>query len=217
MLPDANQSLKEVLQLIREKIISGPDVIDVKGFFQFHTREYAEYKNLFHDIFAINQHLLSQIAIAMNAANPHRYDVISIHLRRGDYANYADNRFFWMTSVQSIFDSLENLKFTSFQKEIVYLCSDDMNYCTNEFSNREVSYISADALFSYTEDSLRLLVDFFSMTLSNVAIISNSSLSFFASMLNRNARIFLRPAPHQELLVPFDPWNSNVLLAKNFQ
>jgi hypothetical protein len=33
-------------------------------------------------------------------------------------------------------------------------------------------------------------------------------------MLNNDARIFLRPSPIQEVLIPFDPWNSSILIAK---
>jgi hypothetical protein len=54
------------------------------------------------------------------------------------------------------------------------------------------------------------------MAKSSVNIISNSSLSFFASMLNKKSRIFLRPGQAKESLIPYDPWNSNVLIAKKF-
>jgi len=49
---------------------------------------------------------------------------------------------------------------------------------------------------------------------SNALIISNSSLSFAAAMLNKNANIFLRPHSQNDRFIPFDPWNSHVLLPK---
>ncbi len=215
--PDSNFSLNEVLALIREKIISGSTAIDVKGFFQFHTIEFSKYKDIFDETFKINPLLLNQIEFALDKVNPHGSDLVSIHIRRGDYTNYKDNPFFWTTSMHSIINSLDDLKAASFKEELVYICSDDMNYCSTEFSEKNISYISADNLFSYQEESIRLLVDFFVMAKSSVNIISNSSLSFFASMLNKKSRIFLRPGPAKEALVPYDPWNSNVLIAKKFQ
>lgn len=212
--PDSNSSLKDVLQLIREKIIGGSQVLEVKGFFQFHTNEYFKYKKLFNETFEINPLLLKQINNAMNISNPQKHDIVSIHIRRGDYTNYTESQFFWTTDMESIFNSLEDLTLASFKERLIYLCSDDMIYCSNEFSRKNISYISAANFFTYTEESLRLLVDFFTMALANVNIISNSSLSFFASMLNNNARIFLRPSPIKEVLIPFDPWNSSILVAK---
>lgn len=212
--PAANHSLKDVLNIIREKISSGSQAIDINGFFQFHTNEYENYKNIFHETFNFQPILLNQIANAIENSQLNNCDLISIHIRRGDYTSHTDSEFFWTTPMQSIFDSIKNIETTKFKKSALYVCSDDINYCASEFRDKNIAFFSADSLFTYNDDSLRLLVDFYLMTISKVNIISNSSLSFFCSMLNTKSRIFLRPSPINETLLPFDPWNSDVLLAR---
>jgi hypothetical protein len=214
--PTSQNSLNDVLHLIREKIVTGSQIIEIKGFFQFHTNEYANYKNLFYETFIANPLLLDQITYAMDTVNPEKRDLVSIHVRRGDYTNYTNSEFFWTTPMHSIFESLTDLNLAKFDKKLTYICSDDMDYCASEFDKKNISFLCSDNFFSYSEESLRLLVDFLIMSMANVNIISNSSLSFFASMLNTKARIFLRPSPNKESLIPFDPWNSDVLISKNF-
>ena len=57
-----------------------------------------------------------------------------------------------------------------------------------------------------------LFGDFHALTQADVLAISNSSFSFAAAMLNRRGTIFLRPDADLEKLIPFAPWNSEVLL-----
>jgi hypothetical protein len=214
--PSFNYTLKDVLRLIREKVVSGSKILEIKGFFQFHTSEYSNYKYLLNEIFTINPLLLNQITNALDIVNPEKRNVVSIHVRRGDYTGYTDSEIFWTTPMQSIFKSLTNLNEARFERSLIYICSDDMAYCTEEFNKKNIQFLCSNNLFSYSEESIRLLVDFTIMTITKANIISNSSLSFFASMNNNNSRIFLRPSPNQELLIPFDPWNSDVLIAKKF-
>ena len=53
--------------------------------------------------------------------------------------------------------------------------------------------------------------DFHILAEADLLAISNSSFSVAAAMLNSRARIFVRPDPSQSRLVPFDPWNTEVL------
>ena len=62
---------------------------------------------------------------------------------------------------------------------------------------------------------LTIVYEIFTAKDFNVNIISNSSLSFFGSLINNESNIFLRPLPDVNLLAPFSPWNSAILLKKN--
>ena len=214
IIPAINDySLSNVLELIRQKNNSGAHTIVLRGFFQFHTREYLKYKDLFYDTFQPNDFLFNQIEFMLDKIDIN--NTISIHIRRGDYLNYDNNNLFWVTSMQSIFESLEDIKISTKGESLVYICSDDLKYCTSEFLNKNISHITCNNLFHYQEESVKILVDFILMTISNVNIISNSSFSFFASMLNKKSKIFLRPSPVKNILIPYDPWNSPILLSKN--
>jgi hypothetical protein len=54
--------------------------------------------------------------------------------------------------------------------------------------------------------------DFYILTQLDVVAISNSSFSFVASMLNERAKFFCRPSLLSNKIIPFDPWDSYVLL-----
>ncbi len=143
------------------------------------------------------------------------FNIVSIHMRLGDYENYQNNPVFWTTSFESIFISLEHMNSSSFLNRLVYLASDNILLCKNQFDNTGIKYITADDLFLLEDPNIRLLVDFTIFSIANVNIISNSSLSFFGSLINNESSIFLRPLPDFNLLAPFSPWNSAVLLKKN--
>jgi hypothetical protein len=46
---------------------------------------------------------------------------------------------------------------------------------------------------------------------ADLLAVSNSSFSVAAAMLNTRARACMRPDPIECRLVPFDPWNTEVL------
>lgn len=188
--PSRNLSLKDTLRIVRGKIADGLTAIDLKGFFQFHTSEYENYKELFHETFKINPLLLEQIDSALLRINPNNDEIMSIHIRRGDYTNYQNNPLFWTISTDAIFKSLENLESSSFRNPKIYICSDDLAYCKHMFEEKNIAFFCADDLFAGENDTNKLVIDFILMTKSNVSIISNSSLSFFASMQNKNGSIF---------------------------
>lgn len=212
--PDSGYSLKEVLDLIRSRIIAGARVLEIKGFFQFHTHTYAAYKNIFDETFIVNSFLKERIIRALHEKQINDKQMVSIHIRRGDYVNYADSKVFWMTPIDSIFNSIKKLDAIGFKERVLYVCSDDMAFCKSEFQNRGIDYLCANDFFVFTDETTKLLVDFCIMTLSSANIISNSSLSFFASMQNSKSNIFLRPSPTEPALLPYSPWNSEVLIER---
>ena len=189
-------------------------VIDIKGFFQFHTAELNPYIDLFHNTFKVIPELKTKIFEALNNSIYKNKNIISVHLRRGDYLGYEDNPLFWTTSIKSIVDGLKYIKSSGFRNELIYLASDDISFCKNQFEFEGIEYITADNLFSFNDEGSRLLVDFTIFSIACANIISNSSLSFFGSLLNKHSQIFLRPLPNTEVLAPFAPWNSAVLLRK---
>lgn len=212
--PDSDYSLKDVIDIIRSRIIAGARVLEIKGFFQFHTHSYSPYKNIFDKTFTLNSLLKQRVISALQEKNINDKEIVSIHIRRGDYASYTDSKVFWMTPIESISNSIKNLDAMGFKKKVLYVCSDDMAFCKREFKNKGIDYLCADDFFSFTDESTKLLVDFCMMTLASVNIISNSSLSFFASMQNSKSNIFLRPSPNESILLPYSPWNGEVLIER---
>jgi hypothetical protein len=148
---------------------------------------------------------------AMNKLRSKGKTIISLHLRRGDYANFSKDPFFiapnkWYVKwLNEIWDSLED--------PVLYIASDEPHKVISHFqayqpvTSKELGVSLPKASF-YT--------DFYILTQCDMVAISNSTFSFAASMLNEHASIFMRPHPPQKALITFDPWNSEVLYRTDF-
>lgn len=211
--PAENWSMNKTVHEIKKHLEY--EVLDIKGFFQFHSSEFKPYLNIFKNTFKINKILTRNVTQALKKLQEKEFNIVSIHMRLGDYENYQNNPVFWTTSFESVFISLEHMNSSSFLNRLVYLASDNILLCKNQFDNAGIKYITADDLFLLEDQNIRLLVDFTIFSIANANIISNSSLSFFGSLINNESNIFLRPLPDFNLLAPFSPWNSAVLLKKN--
>jgi hypothetical protein len=211
--PADNWSLNKTVNEIKNYLKF--EVLDIKGFFQFHSSEYLPYTNILKNTFKINHLLTQTVTQAIKRFQSNGSSIVSIHIRLGDYQNYQNNPVFWTTSFDSIFNSLEHLNSSVFLNKMIYLASDNISLCRKEFDSAKIKYITADDLFLLEDQNARLLVDFTIFSIANVNIISNSSLSFFGSLINNDSNIFLRPLPDVNFLAPFSPWNSAVLLKKN--
>lgn len=190
-------------------------ILELKGAFQYHTSTYLKYRNLFFDTFRLNGYIENQVDQSMNRLSLGQYHLVCIHIRRGDYLDFCNKHpLFWTCSIDAVFNSIYDLSLSSVKNIVIYLCSDDILYCTQQFQLKGIPYITSLNLFSELDQSTSLITDFIMMVKSDTLIISNSSLSFSASMLNKNAHIFLRPSPNEDKFIAFDPWNSHVLLPK---
>ena len=204
-------SLINCLEEIKKQRLRGIDVLDIKGFFQFHTSQYKPYKDLFSAVFSVNNYILLQVINSMERISD-QGSVVGIHVRRGDYVNNA-NPYFFTTPIDSILKSIDSLRQTRFISGGIYIASDDPIFVIEIFKKEGLLTLIADNLFFINDDSSRLMIDFIVLSLSNAIIVSNSSLSMFSAMMNTNSKIFLRPVPGFELLKPFDPWNTDILIS----
>lgn len=191
------------------------NVLEVAGYFQYHSSTLAKWGDLFFRTFQFDQQLERRLHESLArfglAGNP----IVCVHVRRGGYLLYGNNhKIFWGNSFDAIVKAVADLKQGYFKNFFVYLCSDDVDYCKRELEARSVNCITSAELLGGRDASQELMADFLVMARSNALLIANSSFSFAAAMLNRNSRIFLRPCPTEDRYIPFDPWNSHVLLPK---
>ena len=202
--------LKELSKLFLDKEIS---TIELMGAFQYHTSSYTKHRQLFFNNFRFRESLENQVDNALLNMGLMDKQVICVHLRRGDYLNFDKKHpLFWGRSFEATYRALSDILLSSFSNGIVYICSDDIEYCERVFINMNIPHLTFKNIFSDLDQNSQLMVDFMMMVRSNVLLISNSSLSFAAAMLNKNSRLFLRPCPKEDRYISFDPWNSHVLL-----
>jgi hypothetical protein len=123
--------------------------------------------------------------------------LVSVHVRRGDYLDPI-NSFFTQLN-RSYFDNAIS-HFNSDSCEFIVF-SDDIEWCKENFSHYKG--------FHYSE-GCSPLIDLFTMSLCDHNIISNSSFSMWAAILNKNAdKKIICPAKYfrNDASVPFFNYN----------
>ncbi|MCM8738506.1 glycosyltransferase [Azospirillum sp. A1-3] len=129
--------------------------------------------------------------------------IVALHLRRGDFGWGR----FWIAPEAWYLRWLEEV-WPGLDRPVLYIATDDPA-CLTAFAPYRP--LCARDLAEPIQGA-EFFTDFHALCVADVVAISNSSFSFTASMLNRTAKAFHRPDRERQALVPYDPWNSPVLL-----
>ena len=121
-----------------------------------------------------------------------------------------------MPSLESYLRAIRNLRDSHLRDYVIYLASDEVDYFKPLLNDEGLSVLSSANLFGDLTPAQALIVDYFMLAHSDAMVISNSSFSFSAAMLNQRARVFMRPGMRSDDFIPFDPWNSQVLIPRTF-
>jgi len=184
--------------------VEGHREADIWGYFQYHTRSFAERRDLFRSIFRFRAPVLSVLDTAFSRLRGTDGTVVALHLRRGDYGNsyfFIPPNAWYVAALREILPKLH--------KPVVYIASDEIGTVIDDFS--EFSPVTSADLMPNLIDQ-QFILDFFVLRMADAILASNSSFSVAAAMLNENARIFLRPDLTAGKMIAFDPWNTPVLL-----
>ena len=95
------------------------------------------------------------------------------------------------------------------QEPLLFIAIDDLDTVINDFG--EYNPVTVKDL-NIELPKANYYPDFYILTQLDVVAISNSSFSFVPSMLNERAKFFCRPSLLNNKIIPFDPWDSYVLL-----
>lgn len=198
-----------------EALESGLANVDIWGFFQFHTRLFAPYKEYFRSLFQPVKELKSPLEDGLNILRSQGKTIVGIHLRRGDYITEPQLGFtlafpanWYCEWLNGIWDELDN--------PVLFLCSDDLDSILPEF--KKFSPVTWKDLEVNLPESMQNLniefyIDFFILSNCDIVCNSNSNFSFVASMLNERGKLFVRPYWNFSTKFQiFDPWNSEPLL-----
>ncbi len=177
---------------------------DIQGYFQYDMRYYAPYQDLLLKEMSFRapyDRMASQIRTFFEAAPG---PVATIHLRRGDYGYghffIAPNAWYveWLEILRQDHPDL-----------MLYIASDSREAAGSDFDG--FNQISSND-FDLPDHELGFFADFAALTRADFVGISNSSFSFLAAALNRQAKGFARPSLKEEKMIPFDPWSTEPLL-----
>jgi hypothetical protein len=197
-----------------------PKNVDLRGYFQFHTSYYKPYKDFIMELFTTKKNINDQMVEVEKSIRKDGKKIIGIHLRRGDY--YGGKKYFFITQPGWVKDCLKSYNLDDY---VLYICSEEIDNVLEDFKE----YNTASAL-DYRIDfpswsreiqpeEPRWLVqpfgrdfaDLWMLMNSDVLLISNSSYSFWAAMLNQKCKEFYRPRFSKNTFIPFDPWDSEFL------
>ena len=167
-----------------------PKNIDLIGYFQS-LKYFKEFENHIRDLYTLNEECQLFIDQLFNKFTNGRKDVVSVHVRRGDYINRQS--FYPFCGKEYYSRSME-----LFNKDSLFLIfSDDLDWCKNNITEGDVVYIDTNKFTTpidmhfeqgYTNNcnENNQWVDLLLMSKANHNIIANSSFSWWGSWLNRN-------------------------------
>lgn len=177
--------------------------MDFWGYFQFNTKYYAPYKDYFRSLFIPVPVIKTKLDDALNRLRSMGKTIVGLHLRRNDYGYNP----FFITPTSWYKEWLED-QWKFLDQPILYIASDESDKVVRDF--KEYNPVVAKDLNIYLPEA-EYYPDFYLLSQSDITAISNSSFSFAACMLNKHGRLFSRPHLSTKKLIPFNPWNSEVL------
>jgi len=174
--------------------------VDFKGYFQYHTKYYAGYKEFLRSLFRPRPPIEARVRVGLESLRRRGKTLVGLRLRRGDFGH--DHHFIAPTEwykewLHGFWDTLE--------EPVLFVASDQPEAVTEDF--REYRPVTgADLNVPLAEAPYYL--DHYILTQCDAVAVSNSTFSFLACMFNERANIFVRPRLSCRKLIPFDPWNS---------
>lgn len=174
---------------------------DLSGYFCGHTSAWQNRTDDFRALFQPRPAVRSWLGPAMAELAARGRTLVGVHIRRGDFGQGK----FWIAPTQWYLRWLESI-WGGLDAPVLYIASDDPGV-TAAFS----AFQPLDAR-NLGAGRLDFCLDHHVLSQAHHLAISNSTFSFTAAMLNQKAQAFVRPERAVQALVPFDPWNADVLL-----
>lgn len=176
---------------------------DVSGYFCGDTSPLAPFKEEFRALFTPGRHLRPHADALLGRLHDAGHTVVALHLRRGDFGWGR----FWIAPVSWYLRWLESV-WPTLDRPLLYIATDDPAQVRAFAAYRPVTARDLAEPIAGAE----FFADFHVLCHADRVAISNSSFSFVATMLNRNAAGFHRPEPTRQALMPYDPWAAPVLI-----
>jgi FkbM family methyltransferase len=179
--------------------------VDLWGYFQGHTREIAAHRDELRRLLAPVPERRAEVEELEERVRARGHTVVGVHVRRGDYGyeHFFRSPTVWYRAwLEEVWPTLD--------RPVLYVASDDLDRVLPAFKRfAPVSLRLADRAASRARGAF---LDLHLLAQADILAISNSSYSFLAALLAERATAFLRPDLAARALVPFDPWDAEVLL-----
>lgn len=208
MLPRVNESEFDFFASLNRQLGEPIREKDISGYFLPHTKRWGNRVDQFQSLFEPGKNICPIVEQAVNFLKRESQTIIAVHIRRGDFGEGQ----FWIAPTNWYVDWLRTIWHDA-KKPLLYVATDDDRVIADfadfsPLSSRDLPVSIPGAEF---------YLDHYVLSRADFVAISNSSFSFTATMLNKNGTAFVRPEPTQKKLVPFDPWNADVLIDPSAQ
>jgi hypothetical protein len=176
---------------------------DLTGFFCGHTRDWAGRAGNFRALFRPAPCVAPIVQQALTNLRTRGKTLVAVHIRRGDFGHGP----FWIAPAAWYRDWLDRI-WPTLDAPVLYIASDDPGAVT-EFAH--FGAVGPNDL-GVALPGADFYLDHYLLSQADHLATSNSTFSFTAAMLNATAQNFVRPDPDLHSLVPFEPWNAQMLL-----
>lgn len=185
--------------------------VDFFGFYQFHTSNFAPYKDFFQSLFIPSNKIRAQMEKGLSKLLSRGKTLVGLHIRRGDYVKYknSDRKKVFFIAPTSWYKNWLSSIWGTLDNPVLFIASDEIDAVVPDFS--EYNPVTSNDLFEPFPKAT-FYPDFYILTQCDIMAISNSTFSFSSSMLNKRAGSFMRPDIDAEKLISYDPWASPPLL-----
>lgn len=180
---------------------------NIWGWFQYQTSYYKAFQKMFRSIFTPVESIKNKLDRAVSKLRCKGETVIGFHLRRGDYGKgdfYISPDKWYLQWLEKNWHTINN--------PVLFIASDDIQNAVHTFSR--YSPITSESL-GVSLPEAPFYSDYYILSQSDIMVVSNSSFSISACMLNTKAIEFFRPSLNEQKLIVFDPWNCEVVWKEN--
>lgn len=210
-LPVIEEEKQKKLQSIFREPTPRYKNVDFFGRYQFHTSNFAPYKDYFQSLFVPIPEIKAEMEKGSAKLFSRGKTIVGLHIRRGDYKKYrnsAKKKVFFIAPTAWYKNWLSSI-WAKLDDPVLFIASDEIDVIAPKFL--EYCPITSKDLYG-SFPKADFYPDFYLLTQCDIMAISNSTFSFTASMLNNKARSYFRPDLNAEKLIPYDPWASPPLL-----
>lgn len=109
------------------------------------------------------------------------YNIVSVHIRRGDYLTERNNRIYGNICTEYYYRSAMNYILNHVQNVLFCFFSNDMDYVKKTYQGKNCVYFDKDDIENYKD-----WYDMYLMSRCTHNIIANSTFSWWGAMLNQN-------------------------------
>jgi tetratricopeptide (TPR) repeat protein len=177
---------------------------DIDGYFCGDTSALAPFADDFRGFFTSGDHWHQRMAQVKDRLREAGGAVVALHLRRGDFGWGP----FWIAPESWYLDWLADI-WPRLDRPALYIATDDP---ASLAAFARYQPLTAGDLGIAPIRGADYLDDFQALCAADILAISNSTFSFTAGLLNRQAKEFHRPDRTSGALVPYHPWSSPALL-----